>query len=48
MFDLAIETNERLGFRPWLARTQEDYAPSLQASDRNHPRALEDAGPCRG
>jgi hypothetical protein len=28
-FDDALETNERMGARPWLAHTQEDYAHLL-------------------
>jgi DNA-binding SARP family transcriptional activator/tetratricopeptide (TPR) repeat protein len=41
MFEAALEMNERMGFRPWLARTQEDYARFLQASSRDHLRALD-------
>ena len=34
-FDEALEMNERMGARPWLAHTQEDYARMLFA--RNAP-----------
>ena len=30
-FDDALEVNERMGARPWLAHTQEDYASMLIA-----------------
>ena len=30
-FERALETNERLGVRPWLARTQADLARTLLA-----------------
>jgi eukaryotic-like serine/threonine-protein kinase len=32
-FTLALDANERMGFRPWLAATQEDYARMLMARD---------------
>jgi hypothetical protein len=32
-FELALETNARIGARPWLARTQRDYARALLARD---------------
>ena len=35
LFDDALEMNERMGARPWLAHTQEDYASMLIA--RNAP-----------
>jgi tetratricopeptide (TPR) repeat protein len=35
-FEHAIRTNERMGFRPWLARAQHDYARLLRYDD---PRA---------
>ncbi len=33
-FEQAIETNARMGARPWLARTHHDYARMLLAADR--------------
>jgi tetratricopeptide (TPR) repeat protein len=33
-FDEALVMNERIGARPWLAHTQEDYARMLLARDR--------------
>jgi DNA-binding SARP family transcriptional activator len=40
-FSHALEANERMGMRPWLARTQEDYARMLRARDSSDPRARE-------
>ena len=42
-FEEALELNERVGARPWLARTQEDYARMLLARARpgDHDRALQ-------
>jgi hypothetical protein len=37
-FSCALETNERLGLRPWLAATQEDFARMLISSNRDEPR----------
>jgi eukaryotic-like serine/threonine-protein kinase len=37
-FSCALETNERLGLRPWVAATQEDLARMLLASNREGPR----------
>jgi DNA-binding SARP family transcriptional activator len=33
-FDRALEANERMGLRPWLARAQEEYARMLLVADR--------------
>jgi hypothetical protein len=41
MFGAAIELNERMGFRPWLAYTQEDFARFLLAEDAQATRAQE-------
>jgi ATP/maltotriose-dependent transcriptional regulator MalT len=41
MFGAAIEMNERMGFRPWLAYTQEDFARFLLAEDPHATRARE-------
>jgi hypothetical protein len=38
----ALETNERLGVRPWLARTQADLARTLSA--RGTPGDVDRAG----
>jgi tetratricopeptide (TPR) repeat protein len=38
-FDAAVEANERMGARPWLARTQHEYALMLQARDAPGDRA---------
>jgi tetratricopeptide (TPR) repeat protein len=38
-FDAALEANERMGARPWLARTQHEYALMLQARDAPGDRA---------
>lgn len=32
-FEDALEINERIGARPWLAQTQHDYAQMLLARD---------------
>jgi hypothetical protein len=40
-FSHALEANGRMGLRPWLARTQEDYARLLRARDSSDPRARE-------
>ncbi len=42
-FEYALQTNERMGARPWLAHTQHDYAQLLLARDNagDHRRALE-------
>jgi predicted ATPase/DNA-binding SARP family transcriptional activator len=40
-FETALEANERMGLRPWLARTQENYAQMLQS--RAAPGDLERA-----
>ena len=43
-FEAALEANERIGARPWLAHTQEDYARMLatrgKRGDRERGRAL--------
>ena len=39
-FEAALEMNERMGARPWLARTQEDYARLVQTDDRARAGAL--------
>ena len=43
-FDEAIALNERIGARPWLARTQDDYArmllPATRPATRHAPAAL--------
>lgn len=39
-FEDAIVMNERIGARPWLAQTQEDYARMLLESDRTLSRGL--------
>ena len=45
-FEQALEANERMGARPWLAHTQEDYARMLLGSgrptDREHAQQLLD------
>ena len=38
-FQAALETNARMGARPWLARTQHEYAVLLQARDAPGDRA---------
>src|SRR5205085_11552612 len=38
-FEGALEANERMGARPWLARTQEDYARLLLASSESEDPA---------
>ena len=40
-FEQALEVNQRIGARPWLALTQEDHARLLRA--RGHPRDGEKA-----
>jgi DNA-binding SARP family transcriptional activator/tetratricopeptide (TPR) repeat protein len=42
-FDAALEVNERIGARPWLAHTQEDYARMLaeRGQRRDRERGLE-------
>lgn len=40
-FSDALEANQRMGLRPWLAHTQEDYARMLRARDCSDPRAHE-------
>jgi DNA-binding SARP family transcriptional activator len=42
-FEAALEMNERIGARPWLAHTQRDYARTLSARGRtgDDERALE-------
>jgi hypothetical protein len=35
--------NERMGFRPWLARTQQDYAGMLRRHGDERATALETA-----
>jgi DNA-binding SARP family transcriptional activator len=46
-FEHALTANERMGFRPWVARAQEDYARMLLArdavGDREHAVRLLDA-----
>jgi DNA-binding SARP family transcriptional activator len=46
-FEAALAMNARMGARPWLARTQEDYASMLLArdgrGDRERARELRDA-----
>jgi DNA-binding SARP family transcriptional activator len=37
-FEDALAANERMGFRPWLARTHDDYARMLLARDRSGDR----------
>jgi hypothetical protein len=32
-FDAALRANEQMGLKPWLARTQENYARMLRARD---------------
>jgi uncharacterized protein HemY len=44
-FELALEMNERMGARPWLAYTQDDYASMLLA--RADPRDAEQAAELR-
>ena len=39
-FERALAANERLGFRPWLARTQEAYARLLRANSRDGRAAV--------
>ena len=41
-FEEAVAMNERMGLRPWLARTRSDYAALLLA--RNDPGDQERAG----
>jgi DNA-binding SARP family transcriptional activator len=38
-FEAALEANERIGARPWLARTEADYARMLAARGRRGDRA---------
>jgi len=42
-FERALERNEKMGARPWLAHTQEDYAQMLLARDApgDRERAVE-------
>jgi DNA-binding SARP family transcriptional activator len=40
-FSRALEANERMGLRPWLAHTQEDYARMLLGRDGNSTRGVE-------
>lgn len=46
-FEVALAQNARMGTRPWLARTQRDYAQMLHArnrgDDRTRARNLEGA-----
>jgi tetratricopeptide (TPR) repeat protein len=43
-FDTALAMNERMGYRPWLARTQDDYARLLRLrADDEKAAALEAA-----
>jgi hypothetical protein len=42
-FETALELNARMGARPWLARTQEDYARLLHGDDRARAGALSEA-----
>ena len=39
-FEAALVANERMGARPWLARTQEDYASLLAERDPGRGREL--------
>jgi tetratricopeptide (TPR) repeat protein len=39
-FEAALVANERMGARPWLARTQEDYASLLMERDPQRGREL--------
>jgi tetratricopeptide (TPR) repeat protein len=40
-FEAALQANERMGARPWLAHTQHDYAQMLLARDGHEERARE-------
>jgi uncharacterized protein HemY len=42
-FELALAANDRMGFRPWLARTQHDYARMLRGHGDERAAALETA-----
>jgi tetratricopeptide (TPR) repeat protein len=43
-FERALQLNERMGFRPWLARTQDDYAWLLRELGAvSRAEALEEA-----
>jgi hypothetical protein len=38
-FESALDMNEKMGARPWLARTAYEYASMLKSSDRDDGRA---------